>query len=378
MWTYKALSRIDFRVIPIILILMVISLLVVASYSIEPSLDYSEETFFTPQVKRQIEGFLLGTLVFLFLAGFDYNKLREITWLLYALMLLSLFGLFFTDSIQRVHRWYKIPFIGLSIQPSEYAKLIVVISLSWFLERRSTCPRDLSTALIGGIIAGIPFLLILKQPDLGTALVLFPITLVMFYFGGIHPKVIKFLTICGAATLILVALIFSGMLPHETLRPYAAYVLKDYQFDRLDPNTHHQKAAEIAISIGGLTGSGFRKSSFSGSGYLPAPYTDSVFPAFGEEFGFIGLVILLVLYYALLYFSFQVAAVAKDHFGRLLSAGITVYLAMHVLLNIGMMCGLLPITGVPLVLVTYGGSSSLATLTALGLLQSVYSRRFMF
>jgi rod shape determining protein RodA len=178
--------------------------------------------------------------------------------------------------------------------------------------------------------------------------------------------------------LLLIALIFSGILPHEDIRPYASYVLKDYQFDRLDPNTHHQKAAEIAIAVGGLTGSGWRKSAFSGNGFLPAPYTDSVFPAFGEEFGFIGLIILLALYYALLYFSFQVAAVAKDHFGRLLSAGITVYLAMHVLVNIGMMCGLLPITGVPLVLVTYGGSSSLATLTALGLLQSVYSRRFMF
>lgn len=378
MWSFKALSRIDLRILPIIFILMVISLLVVSAYSLEPTLDFSEEPFFTPQVKRQIEGFLLGGLVFLFLAGFNYNKLREITWLLYALMIFSLFGLFFTDSIQRVHRWYKLPIIGLNVQPSEYAKLIVVISLSWFLERRSSRPNDFNTAFWGGIIAGIPFLLILKQPDLGTALVLFPITLVMFYFGGIHSKVIKILSVCGLAMLILIALIFSGILPHEDIRPYASYVLKDYQFDRLDPNTHHQKAAEIAIAVGGLTGSGWRKSAYSGNGFLPAPYTDSVFPAFGEEFGFIGLIILLALYYALLYFSFQVAAVAKDHFGRLLAAGITVYLAMHVLVNVGMMCGLLPITGVPLVLVTYGGSSSLATLTALGLLQSIYSRRFMF
>ncbi len=378
MWSYKALSRIDFRVLPIIFILMMISLLVVSSFSLEPALDLSEEPFFTPQVKRQIEGFMLGGIMFLFLAGFNYNKLREITWLLYALMILSLVGLFFTDAIQRVNRWYKIPIIGLNVQPSEYAKLIVVISLSWFLERRSAKPNDFNTAFWGGIIAGIPFLLILKQPDLGTALVLFPITLVMFYFGGIHPKVIKVLSFIGLAMLLLVALIFSGILPHEDIRPYASYVLKDYQFDRLDPNTHHQKAAEIAIAVGGLTGSGWRKSAFSGNGFLPAPYTDSVFPAFGEEFGFIGLIILLALYYALLYFSFQVAAVAKDNFGRLLAAGITVYLAMHVLVNIGMMCGLLPITGVPLVLVTYGGSSSLATLTALGLLQSVYSRRFMF
>lgn len=378
MWSYRALTRIDFRVIPIIFILMIISLLVISSYSIEPGMDFTEDTFFTPQVKRQIEGFLLGSVLFAVVAGFDYNKLREWTWVLYALMLLSLFGLFFTDPIQRVQRWYKLPLIGINFQPSEYAKLIVVLTLSWFLERRASSASSLSTAFLGGIIVGIPFLLILKQPDLGTALVLYPIALVMFYFGDIHRTVVRVMSYLGLAVLLLVALIFSGILPHEEIRPYATVVLKDYQFDRLDPNTHHQKAAVTAIAIGGLTGSGWKRSEFSGNGFLPAAYTDSVFPAFGEEFGFVGLVFLLMLYYALLYFSFQVTATAKDRFGRLLSAGITVYLAMHILVNIGMMCGLLPITGVPLVLVTYGGSSSLATMAALGLLQSVYSRRFMF
>lgn len=378
MWSYRALSRIDFRVLPIIFALMLISLLVISSYSVEPGADFSEDVFFTPQVKRQIEGFLLGGAVFALVAGFDYNKLREWTWFLYLLMLLMLIGLFFTDPIQRVQRWYKLPLIGINLQPSEYAKLIVVLTLSWFLERRRASSGSLSTALLGGVIVGIPFLLILKQPDLGTALVLYPITLVMFYFGDIKRSVVRLMSCLGLAVLVLVGLIFSGILSHEEIKPYATLVLKDYQFDRLDPNTHHQKAAVTAIAIGGLTGSGWKKSTFSGNGFLPAAYTDSVFPAFGEEFGFIGLLFLLILYYALLYFSFQVVAMAKDQFGRLLSAGISVYLAMHILVNIGMMCGLLPITGVPLVLVTYGGSSSLATMAALGLLQSVYSRRFMF
>ena len=101
-------------------------------------------------------------------------------------------------------------------------------------------------------------------------------------------------------------------------------------------------------------------------------------PAFAEEFGLIGVFFMLLFFFGLIYFSFQVTAVAKDRFGRLLSAGITVYLAMHVIVNMGMMCGFLPITGVPLILVTYGGSSVLSTMTALGILQSIYSRRFMF
>ncbi len=378
MWSYRYLTRIDFRMIPVVLGLMLISLLIVSSFTVSTSIDAVDESFFTPLVKSQLRWFVIGIAIFIVVAGFDYNKLREWTWLIYAIVLLLLIGLFFTDPIQRVHRWYRVPFLPMSFQPSEYAKLVVVITLSWFLEKRQSQAESWSTAFFGGLIAGIPFLLILKQPDLGTALVLYPITLVMFYFGGVQPIVIKVMTWLGGIALVLIALIFLGILTHEEIRPYATKVLKQYQFDRLDPNTHHQKAAATAIALGGLTGQGWRSSEFTGGGWLPAPYTDSVFPAFGEEFGFIGLLLMLVLFYTLIYFSFQVSAVANTHFGRLLSAGISVYLAMHVLVNIGMMTGFLPITGVPLVLVTYGGSSVLTTMTALGILQSIYSRRFMF
>lgn len=378
MWSYLYLNRIDIRVIPVIGALMMMGLLVIASYSSDFSLDHADEPFLTPMVKHQLQWFAIGWGVFFFFAGFDYNKLREWTWILYILMIISLIGLFFTDPIQRVQRWYRLPFINISFQPSEYAKLFVVITLSWFLERRKSKADYWSTAFFAGIIVGIPFILILKQPDLGTALVLFPITLVMFYFGNIHPLIIKIMIWMGSLALLAVAVIFLGIINYEDVRPYATKFLKDYQYERLNPNTHHQKAAVTAIAVGGLTGTGWRKSEYTAGGWLPAAYTDSVFPAFGEEFGFFGLVIMLALFYALLYFSFQVTAVAKDHFGRLLSAGITVYLAMHILVNIGMMCGMLPITGVPLVLVTYGGSSILSTMTALGILQSIYSRRFMF
>jgi rod shape determining protein RodA len=377
-WNYQSVPKIDFRVVAVIFALMLISILIISSFSVTTIGDGLEESFFTPMVKTQLKWCGIGWIVFLLFAGFDYNKMREWTWILYALMLLSLIGLFFTDPIQRVHRWYRIPFLGMSFQPSEYAKLIVVMALSWYLERRKGKARAWSTVFFGGMIAGIPFLLILKQPDLGTALVLFPIALVMFYFGDLHPFVIKLMTWSGGILLVFVALLFVGVLKHEQVRPYATLFLKDYQFDRLDPNTHHQKAAVTAIALGGLTGKGWRKSDYTGGGWLPAPYTDSVFPAFGEEFGLLGLVLLLVLFYALIYFSFQVTAVASDPFGRLLSAGVTVYLAMHILVNIGMMSGMLPITGVPLVLVSYGGSSILSTMTALGILQSIYSRRFMF
>jgi rod shape determining protein RodA len=178
--------------------------------------------------------------------------------------------------------------------------------------------------------------------------------------------------------LVFLALKFSGTIPHEEFRPVALRFLKEYQYERLDPNLPHQRAAANAIASGGITGMGFGKSEFTAMGWLPAPYTDSVFPAFGEEFGLLGLLVMLGLFYGLIYLSFQVVAVAKDQFGKLLAAGISVYLTMHILINIGMMIGLLPITGVPLVLITYGGSSILSTMTALGILQSIYCRRYMF
>lgn len=377
MWTYRYLSRIDFRVLPVILALMLVSLVVISSQT-QDILHGEEASFFTASAKKQLQFFFIGIFVYFFCAGIDYNKLREYTWVFYVLMIFALIGLFFTDPIANVRRWYKIPFINFSFQPSEQAKLVVVIALSWFLERRCQRSQDLSTALLAGIIVGVPFLLILKQPDLGTALVLYPITLVIFYFGDIHSNLTNTMAICAACAVAFILLIFLDVIPHEGLKPYASYVLKDYQFERLNPDTHHQRASVTAIALGGLTGSGWAKGEYSGHGWLPASHTDSVFPAFAEEFGFFGAFTLLALFYALIYFSFQVSAVAKDYFGRLLAAGITVYLSMHILVNIAMMCGFLPITGVPLIIVTYGGSSVLSTMAALGILQSIYSRRFMF
>ncbi|MBX9924374.1 MAG: FtsW/RodA/SpoVE family cell cycle protein [Rhabdochlamydiaceae bacterium] len=377
MWSFQYLTRIDFRTIPILFVLMCISLLVISATTCE-TWDKIEESFFTPSVINQMKGYGLGILVYLFFAGFDYQKLKKWSWCFYIITIILLFGLFFTTPIQNVQRWYRIPGLGIAFQPSEYAKLFVVMTLSRFLEDKASVIQSKRTAWQALLIAFIPFLLILKQPDLGTALVLFPIALVMFYFGGIRRRAVVIMSFLAILGLSFVSLMFLDVLSHEEMRPYVTKVIKEYQYERLNPHTYHQKASQTAISLGGVTGSGFRNSEFTGHQWLPAAHTDSVFAAYAEEFGLIGVSILLLLFFGLLYFSFQVTAVAKDRFGRLLSAGITVYLAMHMIVNIGMMCGFLPITGVPLVLITYGGSSILSTMAALGIVQSIYSRRFMF
>ena len=378
MWSHQYLKLIDLRTIPILLSLMAMSLLVISSTTVEAWELSQDESFFTPFVKGQIKWFGIGSLFYLFFAGFDYRKLKKWSWILYIGMIMMLFGLFFTAPIQNVQRWYRIPGLGMMFQPSEYAKLIVVITLSLFLEIKAYAIKTSRVTWQAILIILIPFLLILKQPDLGTALVLYPIALVMFYFGGVKRKVIAIMSIMAVSGLFFVSLMFTGVLSHEEMRPYVTKVIKDYQFERLNPNTYHQQASQTAIALGGISGSGWRKSEFSGRQWLPAAHTDSVFAAYSEDFGLTGVFVMLLLFFGLIYFSFQVTAVAKDPFGRLLSAGITVYLAMHMIVNMGMMCGFLPITGVPLVMITYGGSSVLSTMTALGILQSIYSRRFMF
>lgn len=379
MWDHRVLSRIDFRILPVIAGLMTISLLVISSMTgtTGEGGDFEGPSFWTALAKSQIRWFCLGWIVFTLCAAFDYRKLREWSLFLYVGIVILLIGLFFTSPIQNVHRWYRIPGIA-SIQPSEQAKLIVVIALAWFLERRGSRVGTLSAAFQMGAIVGLPFLLILKQPDLGTSLIFYPIALVMGYIAGIHKGIQKLVAGAGLAALLFVTLLFVGILDHEKMRPVFTTVMKEYQYERLNPNTYHQKAAQTAIAIGGLTGTGWHKGDFSGRKWLPAAHTDSVFAAYGEEFGFLGLVFLLFLFYVLIYFSFQVAVAAKDPFGRLLASGLAVYLGVHALINIGMMCALLPISGVPLILITYGGSSLLTTMAALGLLQSIYSRRFMF
>jgi len=356
---------------------MVISLLVVSATTCQTP-DKVGESFFTPLVINQIKWYAIGFVVYLFFAAFDYTQLRKWSFFLYFLTVVMLFGLFFTAPIQNVQRWYRIPGLGFTFQPSEYAKLFVVITLSWFLERKTQVIQSSKTAWQAIGIVSVPFFLILKQPDLGTALVLFPIMLVMLYFGGIKRKFITVMSLMAAVGLFFVSLLFLGIVPHEEIKPYVTKVIKEYQYERLNPDTYHQKASQTALALGGVFGSGWRNSDFTGRQWLPAAHTDSVFAAFGEEFGLAGILLLLVLFFGLIYYSFRVAAVAKDRFGRLLSAGITVYLAMHMIVNMGMMCGFLPITGVPLVLITYGGSSILSTMTALGIIQSIYSRRFMF
>jgi rod shape determining protein RodA len=369
----KILSRLDFKQILIMGLLMIISLIVISATT---CLD--DPVFFTPFVKSQIKWFVIGSIVYLMAALIDYRLLKQLSPLFYVLMILLLFGLFFTGPIQNVQRWYRIPGLNFFFQPSEYAKLIVVISLSKYLESHQEIIRQGKGLFKASLIVFIPFIMILKQPDLGTALILYPIALGLFYLADAKKSVVKWMSILAIGGFVFVAMMFLQILSHEGMKPYVTKVLKEYQYERLNPSTYHQNASQMAIALGQVSGSGFKASEFTGGGWLPAAHTDSVFAAYSEEFGLFGVAFLLTLFFILIFLGFRVALLSKDLFGRYLAFGITVILAMHVFVNIGMMCGFLPITGVPLVMITYGGSSVLSTMSSLGILQSIYARRYMF
>lgn len=204
MWKFWSLSRIDCRILPLILVLMTMSLLVISSMTADEGVS-----FWTPLVKSQIRWFFLGWVVFFLCSAFDYRYLRNWSLFLYLFFVILLVGLFFVSPIQNVHRWYRVPGIA-SFQPSEQAKLVVILFLSWFLERRAYKIGTFATALQMGVIVAIPFFLILKQPDLGTALILYPIAFVMGYFAQIHRSVLRLFSFFGIGSLLLVSLFFRG------------------------------------------------------------------------------------------------------------------------------------------------------------------------
>jgi rod shape determining protein RodA len=372
----KPLKYLDFFQVFVLLALMSISLIAISSVTLE-LLD-QDPPFWTPYVWKQLRWFFIGWVIYFLCCLFDYGTLKNYAPVLYCALLLLLTGLFLMPQVHNVYRWYRIPGIGFDIQPSELSKIVIVIILAWFIDRNKNEMHTFKKTCFALILGLIPCVLVLKQPDLGTALILFFILFGMLVVARANRFILK--TIFGFIVLcfLSVSCIFLGAIPHERVKPFAAKFVKEYQFERLNPNSYHQKASLTALGLGSYFGSGFRKNDFSTKKWLPAAHTDSVFCAIGEQFGIFGMYILIGLFYLLGYLGFRSASYAKDHFGMFLGFGITLILIVHTLLNIAMMLGILPISGVPLVLISYGGSQILVGMLACGLLQSIYIRRFRF
>jgi len=291
----------------------------------------------------------------------------------YVLYILSLVFLVLVDIAGGIHlgaqRWIEIgPF---AFQPSEFAKLALVLALANFLGSRSILEGEAKVIAVTAALVGVPFLLILKQPDLGSASLLVPLTVVLLFFWGIRYRYI-IMTFLGA----LLA------------SPFAWNLLKGYQKKRilvfLNPNLdplgsgYTAIQSKIAVGAGGLFGKGWLHGTQSQLDFVPEHHTDFIFSVIGEELGFLGSLFLLILYGTFFYQIFQLIERTTDRKGKLLAMGILTIFFFQVLVNIGMSFGLFPITGITLPLISYGGSSLVATAIALGLLASIYKERSIF
>ncbi|MFQ5828649.1 MAG: rod shape-determining protein RodA [Candidatus Methylomirabilia bacterium] len=319
-------------------------------------------------VSRQLAWAGIGLLALLLVASLDYRHLIRAAPALYVggvglLLAVSVVG----RTVSGARRW--IPLGPVSVQPSELFKLIFILTLVWvFTSRWSHPPSRGTVSLTLGLLV-VPFLLIVKQPDLGSAVVLFPVVLVLLAGAGLRLLALGGLSLAGLA----------GM-------PVAWLLLKDYQRERLlvyldpfrDPQgtAYHLIQSKIAIGSGQLLGKGIVDATQSRLAFLPERHTDFIFAAFAEMWGFVGCLVLITAYGVLLLRGFEIAATARDAGGRLTALGVTVLVATQTLANMGMATGLLPVVGLPLPLMSYGGSSMVVTMAGLGLLLSVRMRQF--
>jgi len=318
--------------------------------------------------KKQIIYFGVGFFLMLLLSFLDWRELRDNPYLiliLYFLCLISLvFLFFFAPEIRGVKSWYKIG--PISIDPIEFTKIALIILLAKYFSTRHIEMYQIKHILLSGIYVLLPTILIFFQPNLGSVLILIVLWVGILLLSGI--KIRHFLILCFC---FLVILIFSWQ-----------FLLRDYQKERIinfiapqraDPLKigWNQAQAKIAIGSGGIFGQGFGKGSQTQYGFLPEPQTDFIFAAIAEETGLIGVSFLFLLFLILIYRVLKIAILSQTNFPRLFAAGLSILLASQIFINIGMNIGILPIIGIPLPLVSYGGSSLISIFLALGILESI-------
>ena len=318
-------------------------------------------------VQRQGLFALVDVAFAIFLMNFDYKMLQAYGNKMYVFNLVMLLAVMLVGhSALGAQRWISIGPINL--QPSEFSKIIMIVSLAAMLEERVGKLNSLQDLLPVAGYVGLPFLLVLKQPDLGTSLVFMAIFFGMIFVSGIRLRLLGGIFAAGIACM-----------------PVLWHFLKDYQKLRImvfmDPNVdplgsgYHIIQSKIAIGSGMLFGKGLFEGTQSQLNFLPENHTDFIFAVVGEELGFIGAVVLLLLYLVVLWRGVQIAKEAGDVFGRLLATGITSMLAFHVLVNVGMTMGIMPVTGIPLPLMSYGVSSLTTNVLAVALLLNIHLRK---
>jgi len=367
----RPIRHVDWVLLLLTVALTVVGLVLLHSIS---ATTPDEAAFWLVRVIKQGATAGFGLLVVVLIASFDYRFFKVYAGFIYlaalaALVLVKIPGIGATDPSGVAQRWFAIA--GIQITPSEITKVCAIVMLAAILsEIRAPEPalHDLVRVLA---VAAVPLVLVFIQPDIGTSIVLAAITVGMLIVAGTRLKHLLILTATG---LVLIGLSFQ------------LGVIQDFQRERLTAFLDRANAPEdasynldqslIAVGSGGLFGRGYLKGTQTNLDYVPRQHTDFIFTAAGEEFGFVGAMFVLLLYALILWRAIRIATLSKDPFGTLVAAGIASMFAIQMFVNIGMVIGIMPITGIPLPFLSYGGSSILVSFAAIGMLESIHMRRF--
>lgn len=323
---------------------------------------------------KQLEFLAIGIVLMFIVSLIDYHRLVEVANWAYGISIMALLAVILVGhKVLGARRWILLPG-GLHFQPSEWVKLVLVLASAryfWNLAGKD----ELDWVDIGKAFAliGVPMLMVLKQPDLGTALTYSPVLLVGLLLGGIGWR--RALILLTVFTVLGAGAWKSG----KVLKPYQKARLTSFTHPEDDPRGKGYQVQQslIAVGSGGIWGKGATKGTQTQGDFLPIPYTDFIFAALCEEHGFVGAAVVLLLYFLILMRLVQNAQTAKDVPGTLLVMGVAGIMLFQIAVNVGMVAGMMPVTGIPLPLLSYGGSSVLFTFLALGIVMNVRMTRFV-
>lgn len=363
-WIYH---RLDFLQLLPMLLLIAVGLAFIYSTGQQAG-DEASALFW----EKQLNWVIIGAFFWVFLGFTNYKHLRYWIIPIYIVCVLLLVAVPLVGlKVYGAKRWLAIG--GMRVQPSEFAKLAVLIGTAWFVSLSSVDINKFRWMFPLGALIGIPFALIMLQPDLGSSLVLLPIAAAIVFAANLKWKFIIF-----AVIIAIVAV------------PSAYPFLSTYQKERilvfLDPDRDptnrgwNQLQAEIAVGSGGFWGKGYMQGTQNALGFLPKTVsnTDFIFSVIAEETGFLGTSILVFLYILLIFAALRTAVLASDDFGRCIAVGIAALFFFHSIVNMGMSIRIMPVTGIPLPFISYGGSFMLTCMICMGILQSIYAHRHTF
>lgn len=375
------LKKLDFGILGILLCLMVVSVIVIHSAT-------ANHAGYTNYDLKQGAFFLLGFIVAIVSVFFDYRIVLKSWHVLYGVgILLLVLVYFFGIEINAAKGWFSLFGGAFLFQPAEVVKIILIIVLAFLLGRRQGERLNFTNDLLPIFaFSFLPFLLVMIQPDLGNAIIFIVIVIGMLWIGNVKYVHVAIGLSIVVAGVFLFLFLFNTY--NEEIRDYLVGHEKRHWYERIntfvnpddasDDARHQSKYAQIAVGSGGLSGEGFMNGKMKNAGFIPYAYSDSIFVIVGEEFGFQGAAILLLLYFLLIYRMIMIAFKCHDRRAAYLIIGIVSMFVFQIFQNVGMMIGIMPITGITLPFISYGGTSMIVNMLSIGLVFSIKAHQEVY